>query len=68
MNAIKVSPKYQIVIPKAIRESLCIKPGEMLQVFELEGRIEVVPVRPVQSFRGRYKGINTSVERDCDRV
>jgi hypothetical protein len=45
-----------------------VKPGETMQVFELEGRIEVVPVRSIRSFRGRYKGISTSVERDEDRV
>ena len=68
MNSVKVSPKYQIVIPRPIRESMNIKPGETMQVFELEGRIEVVPVRSIRSFRGRYKGISTSVERDEDRV
>jgi len=68
MNSVKVSPKYQIVIPRPIRESMNIKPGEIMQVFELEGRIEVVPVRSIRSFRGRYKGISTSVERDEDRV
>jgi AbrB family looped-hinge helix DNA binding protein len=68
MNSVKVSPKYQIVIPREIRESMNIKPGETMQVFELEGRIEVVPVRSIRSFRGRYRGISTSVERDEDRV
>ena len=68
MNSVRVSPKYQIVIPRQIRESMNIKPGETMQVFELEGRIEVVRVRPVSSLRGRYRGIDTSVERDEDRV
>lgn len=68
MDSVKVSPKYQIVIPRKIRESMNIKPGEMMQVFELEGRIEVVPVRSIRSLRGRYRGINTRVERDGDRV
>ncbi len=68
MNSVKVSPKYQIVIPRQIRESMHIKPGESMQVFELEGRIEVVPVRAIRSLRGRYKGIDTSVKRDEDRI
>ena len=68
MNSVKVSPKYQIVIPREIRESMNIKPGEIMQVFALEGRIEVVPVHSIRSMRGRYKGIDTSVERDVDRV
>ena len=68
MTFVKVSPKYQIVIPRDIRKSMNIKPGEAMQVFELEGRIEVVPVRPVKSLRGRFKGIDVSVERDDDRL
>ncbi|HUW59536.1 MAG TPA: AbrB/MazE/SpoVT family DNA-binding domain-containing protein [Candidatus Bathyarchaeia archaeon] len=65
MNSVKVSPKYQIVIPKQIRESMKIKPGEMMQVFELRGLIEVVRVRPIRSLRGRYRGVDTSVDRDA---
>lgn len=68
MNSVKVSPKYQIVIPKEIRESLNIRPGAAMQVFEVDGRIEVIPVRPIQSLRGRFRGIDTTVERDEDRV
>jgi len=68
MNSVKVSPKFQIVIPKEIRESLNIHPGAAMQIFEVEGRIEVVPVRPIQSLRGRFRGIDTRVDRDEDRV
>ena len=68
MKPVKVSPKFQIVIPREIRESMNIRPGESMQLFELEGRIEVVRVRPVCSLRGRYRGIDTSVERDEDRI
>lgn len=68
MNAVKVSSKFQIVIPREVRESMDIRPGERMQVFELDGRIEVVPVRPIKSMRGRFKGITTTVERDGDRV
>ena len=68
MRSVKVSPKFQIVIPQEIRESMNIKPGEEMQVFEFDGRIEVVPVRSIKEFRGRFKGIDTHVERDKDRV
>jgi len=63
MKAVTLSPKYQIVIPREIRESLKLRPGEKMQVFEVDGRIEVVRVRPVKSLRGRFKGIDTTVER-----
>ena len=68
MRSVKISPKYQIVIPREIRESMNIRPGEEMQVFEFEGRIEVVPVRPIRQMRGRFKGIDTHVERDEDRT
>jgi AbrB family looped-hinge helix DNA binding protein len=68
MEAITLSPKYQIVIPREIRESLKLRPGEKMQVFEVDGRIEVVRVRPVKSLRGRFKGIDTTVKRDADRI
>jgi AbrB family looped-hinge helix DNA binding protein len=68
MEAVTLSPKYQIVIPREIRESLKLRPGEKMQVFEVDGRIEVVRVRPVKSLRGRFKGIDTTVRRDADRI
>lgn len=68
MRSVKVSPKFQIVIPQEVRESMNIKAGEEMQVFEFDGRIEVVPVRPIKDFRGRFKGIDTRVVRDKDRV
>lgn len=68
MTAVTVSPKYQVVIPKEVRESMNIKPGERFQVFQFEGRIEFVPVRPIQEHRGSLRGIDTRVEREEDRV
>ena len=68
MRSVKLSPKYQIVIPREIRESMNLRPGEEMQVFAFEGRIEVVPVRPIRQMRGRFKGIDTRVERDEERT
>lgn len=68
MTTITVSPKYQIVIPSRIRESLGIKPGEKLHAIEYRGRIEFVPVRPVKSARGFLKGIDTDVPREPGRI
>jgi AbrB family looped-hinge helix DNA binding protein len=68
LNTVTVSPKYQIVIPRAVRESLGIKPGQKLDVFEYDGRLEFVPVRHPREMRGFLSGIDTSIERDADRV
>ena len=68
MEAVTLSPKYQIVIPADVRKSMGLRPGQKIQVFEFDGRIELVPVRPIAELRGRFKGIDTTVERDEDRV
>jgi AbrB family looped-hinge helix DNA binding protein len=68
MSAVKVSPKYQVVIPKQIREKLKLIPGQRLEALLYENRIELIPVRPVKKLKGFLKGIDTSVDRETDRV
>ena len=63
-----ISPKFQVVIPKEIREKLGLKPGQKLQTIVYDDRIELIPVRPIKKMRGFLKGIDTSVERDEDRT
>ena len=64
MDAVTVSPKYQIVIPRSVRERMRIHPGERLQVISFDDRIELIPVRPMRSMRGFLKGLDTRFERD----
>lgn len=68
MNSVPVSPKYQIVIPKEIRDKYRISPGERLIMIPYEGRIELVPERDMKSMRGFLKGMDTTIERENDRV
>ncbi len=68
MTTVTVSPKYQVVIPKEVRESLGIRSGQKVQVLAYRNRIEMIPIRPIQALRGFLKGIDTSVPRDRDRV
>lgn len=68
MEAVKISPKFQIVIPKSIRESLHLKVGETLQVVPYGNRIELVPMEPIQKLKGFLKGMNPNFERDNDRI
>ena len=66
MEITTISPKFQIVIPRRIRESLGIRPGQKLQVILYEGRIELIPVKPICEARGFLQGIDTTVEREPD--
>jgi len=68
MTTVTVSPKYQIVIPRAAREALDIRSGQRIQVLYDNGRIELIPVRPIDEMRGFLAGMDTSVARDPDRV
>jgi AbrB family looped-hinge helix DNA binding protein len=68
MTTLTISPKYQVVIPKAIREILELRPGQKVQAIVYQDRIELIPVRPVGKMRGFISGIDTSVEREDDRV
>ena len=68
MYTVTVSPKYQVVIPKAIRRSLELQPGQKVQAILYENRIELIPIKPMKAMRGFLKGIDTSIEREADRV
>ena len=68
MQSVTLSPKYQVVIPKTVREALNLRPGQKMQVIEYNGRIELIPERSIKELRGFLKGINTEFEREKDRV
>jgi AbrB family looped-hinge helix DNA binding protein len=67
LSRITVSSKYQIVIPKDVRDRLKIRPGQKIEAFAIGDRIELVPVRPVSKMRGFLKGMDPNFERESDR-
>ena len=68
MEAVKISPKYQVVIPKKLREALNLTPGQKVQMVAFEDRIEMIPVKKISEMKGFLKGIETTVERETDRI
>ena len=69
MNAVTVSPKYQVVIPRAVRDQMHIQPGEKLQVISFDDRIELVRTRPIKKMKGFLKGLDRSFQREKkDRI
>ena len=68
MECVKISPKYQVVIPKKLREALNLTPGQQVQMVAFEDRIEMIPVRRISEMKGFLKGIDTTVEREKDRI
>jgi len=68
METVTISPKFQVVIPKGIREQLKLRSGQKVQAILYDDRIELVPVRPARAMRGFLKGIDTTVTREDDRL
>ena len=68
MEKVTVSTKFQVVIPKKVRELLGIKPGQKIQVIAYMGRIELIPVQPIKMARGFLDGIDSEIEREPDRA
>lgn len=68
MKTVTDSPKYQVVMPRDVRETLSIKPGEKMQVINYANRIELVPLKKIKAMRGFLKGIDITVIREKDRV
>jgi AbrB family looped-hinge helix DNA binding protein len=67
METVTISPKFQVVIPRSVREQLNLKPGQQVQVIPYDNRIEFIPLRPARELRGMLKGMNTDFEREEDR-
>lgn len=68
MDTVTLSPKYQVVIPLAVREALGLAPGQKLRIFRYGDRVELIPVRKAQALRGFLKGMDTTISRDDDRL
>ena len=68
MTTVTVSPKFQVVIPREVRESLGISPGEKMKVIALGNRVEFIRLKPARALRGFLRGISTEVKREKDRI
>ena len=68
MSTVTVSPKFQVVIPRDVRKSLGITPGQKIRVIALGDRIEFIPIKPAKALRGFVRGIDSTVSRDKDRM
>lgn len=68
METVTVSPKFQVVIPKEIRQKLKLKPGQKLQIIEFNDRIEFILLKDIKEARGFLKGMDTKIEREGDRI
>ncbi len=68
MNTVTLSPKFQVVIPLALRERLQLRPGAKMMVLEFNGGLRLVPLRPAAALRGISRGVDATIEREPDRA
>ena len=68
MNTVTLSDEYQLVFPEEIRETIGIKAGTSFEVISYNNRIELVPIKSIKNLKGIFKGIDTNIIRDSDRI
>ena len=66
MAEVTISPKFQVVIPRAVRKMLGVKPGQKMRVIAYDDKVILIPVRPIQAARGSLRGIDTRIERESE--
>jgi AbrB family looped-hinge helix DNA binding protein len=68
VETVTISSKYQVVIPRALRDHPGLRPGQKVQVIAYGNRLEVIPVRPIQAARGFLRDLDNTFEREPDRL
>jgi AbrB family looped-hinge helix DNA binding protein len=68
MPKVTVSSKYQISLPREVRDALKIRPGQKIEMFVYKDRLELVPLKRLKEYRGRVRGIDTTIIRERDRL
>ncbi|WP_419933806.1 AbrB/MazE/SpoVT family DNA-binding domain-containing protein [Candidatus Palauibacter sp.] len=67
MSIVTISSRYRVVVPRDVRDRLRLRPGQKVQVLAFDGRVQLIPLEPIEAARGFVRGIDTTVNRDRDR-
>ena len=68
MDTVTLSSEYQLSIPKEIREAAGLEAGASFQIIPYNNRIELIPIKPIKTLKGIFKGIDTNIIREDDRI
>jgi len=68
MTVVTISPKFQVVIPREIRDRLDLEPGQKVQALVFGNRIEFIPLKSARELRGFLRGMDTALDRKADRI
>ena len=64
MEAVTISSKFQVVIPREVREQFNLKPGQKIMFIPFNNILHVVIVPSIKQARGMFKGIDTDIQRE----
>ncbi len=69
-DTVKLSSKFQVVIPQRVRERMKLRPGTRFRVVDVGGIVELIPIRPIEEYKGILRGklTDTEIEREDDRL
>ena len=68
MKSVTISTKFQITLSKQAREQLGIRPGDKLQVLVYDGRIQLIPLIPIEKAQGIFEGIDSNFLRESENA
>lgn len=69
MEAVTISSKYQVVIPREVRNQFNLKPGQKIMFIPYNNTLRVVVVQPIEKARGMLKGMSTTgIREETDEV
>ena len=68
MNTVTLSSEYQLDFPKEISELLGLEAGDSFEIVSYNNRIELIPIKPIKKLRGLFRGIDTNITREDDRI
>lgn len=64
METVKVSRKYQVVIPERLRREAGIRPGDKMVAISKRGIIQYIPVHTLRESKGMIPGLDVQGLRD----
>ncbi len=64
MHTVTISSKYQVVIPRPIRDQFNLKPGQKLMFIPYKDTLRVVIVPPIEEVEGMFEGVDTDPNRE----
>jgi len=67
LTLIKVATS-QLDFPREISETFGLEAGDSFEIISYNNRIELIPIKPIKKLKGIFRGIDTNIVREDDRI